>query len=331
MKVHLPEHLFTPEAQRRHPFLLISLFDVCLRRTHQIVMRGAPSEHFDSWKGRLPQEQSEQVENVLRISAQMEARDRLDCEIVVSSEPSNWEISPPHVGPEDLIPLLDEPMSILVEHEINDGAFLKAMGFGDDRKIFLELLEKTRIRFVHGGGSDMRALIVARGREPQRALRSWAIFDSDAMVPGPPSKEAQRKITACETAKIAHHPLHRRAIENYLPADELERAVGKNAEERQRAAAFHRLQPEQRAHFNMKTGFDGDIAQLEPSGTAAAFGTAVQALFATVPTPDRQALSRGFGKQISKLFEAGISEASRRQDGQEEEMVPLFRDILRWL
>lgn len=180
----------------------------------------------------------------------------------------------------------------------------------------------------------MKALISARAEDPVRAFRSWAIFDSDALVPEHPSKEAMAKVKACKEARVQHHMLARRAIENYLPPDVLEQAAPhnhKDHQQRKTAKTFSRLSPQQRMHFNLKDGFDGDKARLASGGKDASVGAAVQALYASIPSKDHASLSSGFGSEIARLFKEGVSEASRRKDGQETEMVPLFRAILQWL
>jgi hypothetical protein len=337
LKVHLSPSLFSASAQSRYPFFLGSLFEVCLRRDHQVVQSPDPlaTEVFDCWQSGLTRDQREMVKLVVRRSIQAESRETIESEIVASAQATDWSQTPPHIGPDDLVPLLDAPLTILVEHEVNDGAFLQAMRLGVDGVAFLKGVREKRIRFEHGGGSDMKLLIEERGKDRLRAHRMWAVFDSDALVPEHPSKESQTKISACNKAGIRYHRLQRRAIENYLPPDELKQSIPHapaNVEARRVAAAFERMSPGQRAHYNLKAGFAGDESRLAPGGKDAEHRHAVDSHFAEVQRADRDLLAKGFGKDIApKLFSAGISEASRRRDGQEAEMVPLFRAILRWL
>ena len=187
----------------------------------------------------------------------------------------------------------------------------------------------------------MKTLIEQRKHEPARAYRSWAIFDSDALVPKKPTAEALDKIDACKRSIVRHHMLVRRAIENYLPYEELNSLIPhhpNNLSDRKTVGAFGRLRPDQRAHFNMKSGFQGDEARLSQGGKDAQHKPAVDAHFGDVVTNDRQALAAGFGRDIARLFvpapELGrpaISEAARRRDGQADEMIPLFRGIVRSL
>lgn len=187
----------------------------------------------------------------------------------------------------------------------------------------------------------MQALIEQRKHEPARAYRSWAIFDSDALVPYKPSSEARNKSEACQASRVRHHMLVRRAIENYLPHEELNSLIPqtpKTLPQRKAVGALGRLRPDQRAHFNMKSGFQGDQKRLGPGGSDVHQKPTVDAHFDDVRANDRHALATGFGSDIARLFapapEAGrpsISEAARRRDGQADEMVPLFRRIVRSL
>lgn len=343
MKVILPEELFSSESIKLPPFLLKALFHACLGDRHELVpdFEVASSLLFRSWRDRLDPNERDAVDSVLRSSVQAEARETIDCVIVADPVASDWSASPPRVGPDDIVRLLQSPLTILLEHEINDGAFLRAVGFGFDRDAFLDALQRGHIRFEHAGGSSMKTLVEQRKREPARAFRSWAIFDSDALLPEKPASEALDKIDACKASGVRPHMLLRRAIENYLPYEELNRLIPhhyNNLPDRKTVGAFGRLRSDQRAHFNMKSGFKGDEARLSPGGSDARHKPAVDAHFGDVRANDRQALATGFGTTIAQLFvpapETGrhpIREDARRRDGQADEMIPLFRDIVRSL
>jgi hypothetical protein len=343
MKVILPEALFSSEAIALQAFLLEGLFYACMGDRHALLPEfdRATSSLYRSWREQLSLSKQDLVDSVLRSSAQAEARETIDCVIVADPVASDWSASPPRVGPDEIVNVLRAPLTILVEHELNDGAFLRAVGFGIERDTFLTALERDHIRLEHAGGSSMKALIEERKRHSRRAYRLWAIFDSDALVPEEPSSDARDKIDACRGSSIRHHMLARRAIENYLPYEDLDRLIPhtpKNVPSRQTVGAFKRLRPDQRAHFNMKSGFNGDAVRLGPGGADAHQKPAVDAHFADVRAKDRQALAAGFGKDIAQLFvpapdrgHLGLSEAARRRDGQADEMVPLFRRIVQSL
>jgi hypothetical protein len=343
VKVIVSEDLFSAHAVGNHPFLLSSLFHACEMHDHELELAFdvQKSSSYLTWRGSRSIVEGEQVDMVVRSSQQSAARERLDRVVIATLDPTDWTASPPRVGPEALIPLLHQPLTILVENEVNDGAFLKAVGFGFDRDAFLTCLDKGRIRFDHAGGSSMSDLIRTRGQDRARAFRMWAMFDSDALVPGEPSAEARIKSKAARSVGIQPHMLQRRAIENYLPHHELDEATPYNHKDitrRKTVGAFGRLQATQRAHYNLKGGFRADHARLQPGSTDAGHRPAVDALYADVTAKDRAALAHGFGKDIAELFvvapdkgRPGITEARRRHDGQEAEMGPLFRAIIRSL
>ena len=171
MKVILPEKLFSNEVITPHPFLLQTLFHSCLGDRHELApdFDVADSLLFRSWREHLPPNEQDAVDSVLRSSVQAEARETIESVIVADPGASDWSASPPRVGPDDIVTLLQSPLTILVEHEINDGAFLRAVGFGFDRDAFLAALERGHIRFEHAGGSSMQTLVEQHSPPPVSA------------------------------------------------------------------------------------------------------------------------------------------------------------------
>jgi hypothetical protein len=342
MRVILREDLLSAAAIRHSPFFLPSLFAACQRHGHALVPEFEPasSPAYIAWRASRSALERDEIDAALRQSLNFEARETTNCEVIADLG-TDWHATPPCVGPDDLVTLLEAPLTILVEHEINDGAFLQAVAIGLEGDDFRKCIQSRRIRFDHAGGSSMSSLIAERGHDRARAHRLWVVFDSDALTPNAPSAEALRKIAAARSASIGHHMLLRRAIENYLPPDVLDHATPLSPRHRPRriaVGAFRRLKPDPRAHFGMKAGFDGDAARLASGGMDEARRPEVDQLFSGVNEADRLALAAGFGNEISALFvpapdlgRPSISEAARRKDGQEAEMVPLFRAILRWL
>lgn len=337
MKVLLGEEFFSEESLTDDPFLVPSLFKACRDFGHALILDFGSdvSVSYRAWRDCRPTYEREMIEQSIKASLERATRTHT-IEIRATTGQSDWTADPTRIGPADLWDVLSAPLTILVEHEVNDAAFLKAVPFGFEAKTFRDLVASGRVRFDNGGGSAMKAVIVDRGRVPARAHRMWAVFDSDALVPGKPSKESEGKVNACKAARIRWHRLERRAIENYLPPIEVAEAKKtKPLEFQQAAGSFKRLHAAQRAHFNLKEGFDGDRAHLEAGGTDATLRSDVEALFAGAPVAK---LAKGFGRDIAERFvpdpdrgRPGISDHVRRIDGQEAEMVPLFRSILRSL
>lgn len=159
------------------------------------------------------------------------------------------------------------------------------------------------------------------------SLRLWVLFDSDALEPNRPSKEANEKRELCEASRVPYHQLQRREIENYLPRQVLrtwaERSPGNvRAARRRKALAFAGLLPEQRYHFNMKDGFVGDRGV--PGGIPALFSDCAA----------HRDLQSGFGRDIASLFQkkdVPIHEEWLRRDGQHPETLGMVQSILQRL
>lgn len=327
MRVELEASLFSEQSQHAHPLLLLSIFQVSMQREHIVLVSPGADVLYETWRATLTPTQREVVEVVMRRSLQAEGRGAVESMVVACGDSTDWSQEQPRIGPDDILSLLCEPLTLLVEHEVTDSNFLRAMVLHLEAEAFRSSLEKRRIKFRHGGGSDMRALIKAA--DPQSAHRTFAIFDSDALAPGIPSKESDAKVAACKKARVKHHRLLRRAIENYLPPDELDRVIPHSrtpSAKRMAVDAFRGLNAAQRAHYNLEKGFAGDRSRLNSQPLPE-----VDELFANLSVEVRKSLQDGFGEDVARHFRDGISEASRRRDGQAEEMEPLFRAILQWL
>lgn len=332
MKVQLEDSLFEEAFQRRHPNLISSLFHACAQRGHVVTLE-REGALFRRWLNSQSPLQREEAELVLDRSCELEARLAIDCVILVGAAASDWSCTPPRVGPADLMQVVTLPMSILVENGSNDGAFLRCMGFGIDRRNLKAACEQGLVSFDLGGGSESRNVLASRS--PREHFRTWFVFDSDALESKHSSQEALQKKARCESLGLEHrhHMLERRAMENYLPAEALRKEwPHAENEKHRRAQAFGQMTAEQRAHFNLDSGFLGDQKRLAPGGPDAAQKPAVDALYASVPQEDREQLQKGFGKKpLRALFEpARLPDELRRKDGQEAEMGPLIRSILRW-
>lgn len=332
MKVQVEEDLFAHAFQRRYPNLVPSLFHVCVERGH-VVSLDREGALFRQWLKTQSQLQQDEAELVLDRSCELEARLAIDCVIIASTAASDWALTPPRVGPEDLVAVVNHPLSVLVENGGNDGAFLRCMGFGIDRRNLNAAFTQGRVSFPHGGGSASRGELERRSLRER--FRTWFVFDSDALAPNLPSKEAQQKVETCKREGLQHryHMLQRRCMENYLPAAALLLQWPHEGEAHHRAQAFGQMSDAQRAHFNLEAGFRGDQKRLAPDGTDAAQKPDVDALYTSEPQPDRQRLDEGFGKKkLRELFTPErLPDELRRKDGQEPEMGSLIRRILRWL
>ena len=179
--------------------------------------------------------------------------------------------------------LLTQPLRLLLENVRNDWGFLKkvAPSVWEDR--WSRAIEKRWIQPESGGGVTEIPNIIREqiAEDHPRRLRTWVMFDSDGRQDGHRSGESQRALEACQEWKISHHPLRRRAIENYIPRDTLfdwaRRQRRELREEKLECVrAFCSLTAEQRHYYNLKGGFKADsesgqgvsaiYGQVQPSG-----------------------------------------------------------------
>lgn len=176
----------------------------------------------------------------------------------------------------------------------------------------------------HCGGNDH---LEKRAKEARKhagtRMRHSAIFDGDGMRPGSPSAKSRGIRDLCYP-EVHHHQLERRAIENYLPRAALERWVkltqGQARRERAaQVAALFALSADQRAHYNMKEGFAGDIPNARRAGD----------LFNGLSAETLRLLNEGLDKKIAKLYQDGAVRYHELEKTAQIESVQAFaREIV---
>ena len=241
----------------------------------------------------------------------------------LATSPTTSVVHIPAVPLPDALSLLRSPLSILVENERNDGAFLRAVLRGPREQEWQRALERRWVGFDSGGGmQEIEKRIQAGASVDPR--RTYVVFDSDARRPGEPSIAARRLAVLCGNAKLRTHVLKRRERENYLPLDALhlwveESKRGTKASLRRLLGQYRRLNDEQRHHYNMRRGLkaDGDDAPL----------------FAGVNSVIRQALHVGFGDDVGQIFDRPerLLDSWLISDGQSGEMQSVLDEILAML
>jgi hypothetical protein len=269
---------------------------------------------------------------------------------------SLWNQATPLLSLEDASQFLTQPMIIFLENRRNDRAFLETVAIlvtvgtnevGElvsGRDELKRLSKKSWINFETGGGIGEVLKYVKEELydKPERYLRCFILVDSDALSPGKPGGDSKKVVKAChEIPRFDHHyhQLNRRAIENYLPIEALEKWVEevqigekesqknrqrKETEKQERqlkVMAFRELNPLQRHHFNMKEGFNGDRKRSSEVGN----------LYDDLDALTKQHLTSGFGENIAKLFKQEPPQIRARwllQDNQLSEIEPLVLKIL---
>ncbi|XXT22388.1 hypothetical protein WME94_12590 [Sorangium sp. So ce429] len=200
----------------------------------------------------------------------------------------------------EALDLLQRPYRILVENGFTDRAFLLSMSDRATREFLEERISRDWIEAEHCGGLGE---LEKRAKEVRRhvatRMRCSALFDGDAMRPGEPSSKSESIRRLCYP-DVHHHQLDRRTIENYLPRAALDRwcqlAQGRTRlERRAQVEALFALREDQRAHYNMKEGFEKDAPNAHRAG----------GLFDAVPGETRRLLDKGFDRHIANLYRDG--------------------------
>jgi hypothetical protein len=200
--------------------------------------------------------------------------------------------------------LLREQLGIFVENADNDWQFLVGLMRPAEREQVMKHLSKGWLAPLHGGGATLPQRIRDRANAPFRALRTFAVFDSDRRHPfeldgtwSPTAPEACQGFVvehvANEYLSSRYWRLARRFIESYMPIEEIRAAISGNIPG---AApdAFSRMSKDEQWYFNMKRGFSGD-SPVENAHRC-------KDLYANVPTDDKIALQNGFGRKLADRY-----------------------------
>jgi|JI10StandDraft_1071094.scaffolds.fasta_scaffold147465_2 hypothetical protein len=291
---------------------LHKLLGLCSDGRHLVEIDPLDGPGWQAFLGRRSLQDREYFQGIIDTCLQELAR---------SGQPTALRI--PDVPLIDALRILSAPLHVVVENKRNDGAFLKAVALGPQRREIRTALEKGWLDFENGGGLDEISERVKAKHFDSR--RTFVVADSDAREPGAPSRQAARLAQLCVDHALGHHILYRRERENYLPLTALQFWLEKSSRQRQRTKRsllghFRALSPAQRHHFNMREGLKGD-------------GDAVSSLYAEVGLPAQRALQDGFAKDVGKLFETGsddgcLTEDWLLEDGQRDESQKLFGALL---
>jgi len=179
----------------------------------------------------------------------------------------------------------------------------------EKRESLIDLELKHWLVFVHGGGTgDLQKQIAWEGRNTMRAdLRCFAYFDNDGLQPASPSTKTLQVAAECARNDIRHHQLTRRAIENYLPVSALElwastQSSTRAKHTRRQLTPFKKLTDDERDHFNMKNGPNGDKSVVA---------------YPSLNAYEARQLHRGFGKKVATVYSHDkFREKSSRSDFQ---------------
>lgn len=262
---------------------------------HRVEVRDPGGSRYVRWERGLGEMTRNEWGAMLDLSASVEAHEPAYFAVALEDRVDvAWSQSPPRLPVAASVRYLMRPYRILLENNRNDRAFFRCVV---PKRIREELDRRERLgglEYEHGGGADQLPRVEELDAQRGDALLYSVMFDSDGLRPSTRSNAATKLAQACEGRGIHHHVLARRMIENFVPSESLKRwAV------RDRAAAplvdvFQGMNLDQRAHYNLEGGFDGDLSRHDRE--------TVGDLYATLPTATRDKLARGFGKRIKSIY-----------------------------
>lgn len=201
-------------------------------------------------------------------------------------------------GPDEAAPntaagVANERLTILVENEFADGAFLGRVM--DDlcpelRKYRAGVDQPVRFDCVGGKGQMGLAVEERCAGRPVRP-RLVVVVDSDRRAPEDLASQAARTLEdVCRRHHIPCWVLAKREAENYLPAALLRSWPNAGADLQAKVNAWQTLSEDQKDHFDMKSGWP------------AAMEGSAEALFADLSPGCRHALRDGFGDAVGERW-----------------------------
>ena len=188
--------------------------------------------------------------------------------------------------PEQACRLADEPLVILVENRISDGAFVERVVKELDRSLCVLWGRGGRpIRIDSlGGAGEMRREVKAQTDGAPYRPRLVAVIDSDRKGPGDTESATARDLRrACEAGGLSCWVLAKREAENYLPRILLGAKPNAGDRHDRLVDAWDRLSDDQKDFFDMEHGLSDTPSPSQRD------------LFDGLPDADREILREGFG------------------------------------
>ena len=263
--------------------------------------------------------------------------DRVRRLLVASIQRSAWSLAPDErrvrvtvrpeaeddedLSPENAARLAEEPMVVLLENRVSDGAFVERIVADLDRslnRVWRQPGEPIRID-SRGGTGQMPAEIERRTRDLPYRPRLIAVVDSGRKAPGAAESNAARMLRQkCESACVPCWVLAKRESENYLPRTLLDVRRDVGARHALLVEAWDRLTDDQKDFFDMKEGLPKNPSAVE------------HALFGGLSEHSRSILSYGFGPNVYMCWTLwtgvqAMMDLKRRGRGDLEHGIALIR------
>ena len=203
----------------------------------------------------------------------------------VTAQPSTADA----LTPEAALRLAEQPLVILVENRVSDGAFVE--------RVMKELDEALRALWrcpglpIHidsvGGIGQMRREVERRINAVTYRPRLVVVADSGRRAPDTaPNTDAKKLATKCASLNTSCWILAKREAENYLPEVLLRARPDAGDDDDRRVDAWTRLSDDQKDFLDMKDGLSESETEL----------------FRGLSSADRATLSTGFGGNVYKCW-----------------------------
>ncbi len=196
----------------------------------------------------------------LAFTQNMTSSAKCDCEISKSGEN---EIKRKIFTREEAIVYLLQPLSLLVENNVNDAHFLRALFREYSTQDSLKTAESNNeLQFVNAGGcTNVERFLkaqVAHYNGKIKFLRYWVLLDGDKRYPTDVVSKYDKVVSKLIDWNVDFHILTKRSMENYMPDDAI--AMMRSGANKDWINAYMSLSDEQKDYLNIAGGFYEDLS-----------------------------------------------------------------------
>lgn len=166
---------------------------------------------------------------------------------------------------EESIRYLLQPLSIIVENSLNDSHLLiAAFRSFDQMGKLMEWYKNGWIQFENAGGCGnimnfIKSRIQLFGWKT-KFLHCYVILDSDKRFPSDVGSNTEKLQAQLRNWNVPFHRFKKRAMENYLPLEAMEKVLG-NPANKAWIQAYKYLSEEQKDYFCIAGGFIKDLSK----------------------------------------------------------------------
>lgn len=220
---------------------MLALLRQVAQRRHTLSISAAPfpiqgdKPAFSGWRDELPPALQKEVDLLLEKTSLIPSQAVAFANgqrILVSHR--TWNLAYAHcvLSVAQALHALAQPLHLLVENQINDGAFINAVLPQDWQNQFAKWIASGQIRFMQGGGiTELKKFVEEYAAEDENTLRNYGypaaiwrflhfvIYDHDGDSvdkPSPNSLALEQALTDCGM-NMHGHRLQKRKQENYYP------------------------------------------------------------------------------------------------------------------